>query len=189
MFLFSSFCVYCSLLTFFIFLSPQWFLCGSQLGENEENLCFLCFLFLSIMLCDVLIILLIQVMDNRFQECCLLFNFIVPCVALCTLSSSSYDWFYSEDINKRRPQRNRVFGHFEKAFRIPVQDRSLNYKPTLKLVLVIITLGTFVALFLAPAVYNTELLSNSLSGYVVSAILSCFHFLLPVFSFSVWFSN
>ncbi|PON76307.1 UDP-glucuronate:xylan alpha-glucuronosyltransferase [Parasponia andersonii] len=69
----------------------------------------------------------------------------------------------NEDMNKRRPQRNRVFGHFEKAFRIPVQDRNLNYKPTLKLVLIIISLGTFVTLFLAPAVYNTEHLSNSLS--------------------------
>ncbi|XP_010110482.2 putative UDP-glucuronate:xylan alpha-glucuronosyltransferase 3 [Morus notabilis] len=69
----------------------------------------------------------------------------------------------NEDSNKRRSHRNKVFGHIEKALRIPVQDRNLNYKPTLKLVLVIITLGTFVTLFLSPAIYHTEHLSNSLS--------------------------
>ncbi|KAL5560421.1 hypothetical protein UlMin_036632 [Ulmus minor] len=69
----------------------------------------------------------------------------------------------NEDTSKRRSQRNKVFNHIEKAFRIPVQDRNLNYKPTLKLVLVIIAIGTFVGLYLAPAVYNTEYLSNSIS--------------------------
>ncbi|GMN48383.1 hypothetical protein TIFTF001_017556 [Ficus carica] len=69
----------------------------------------------------------------------------------------------NEDSNKRRSHRNKVFGHIEKALRLPVQDRNLNYKPTLKLVLVIITLFTFVTLFLSPAIYNTEHLSNSLS--------------------------
>lgn len=75
---------------------------------------------------------------------------------------------YSEDANKRRFQRNKVSKDIEKDLHSPVQDRK-NYKPTLKLVLVIITLGTFVALFLSPAVYNTEHLSNSISRYVLSA--------------------
>lgn len=69
---------------------------------------------------------------------------------------------YSEDANKRRLLRNKVFKDIEKDLHSPVHDRK-NYKPTLKLVLVIITLGTFVALFLSPAVYNTEHLSSSIT--------------------------
>uniref|UniRef100_A0A5B7B6K6 Hexosyltransferase n=1 Tax=Davidia involucrata TaxID=16924 RepID=A0A5B7B6K6_DAVIN len=68
----------------------------------------------------------------------------------------------TEDTNKRRFLRSKVNRDGEKSFHIPSQDRNSNCKfPTLKLVLVIIILGTFLTLLHSPAVYNTDHLSNS----------------------------
>ncbi|XP_020426040.1 putative UDP-glucuronate:xylan alpha-glucuronosyltransferase 3 isoform X1 [Prunus persica] len=79
------------------------------------------------------------------------------------LSSSA-----NEDSNKRRPQRNKVLKDIEKVLHVPAQDRNLNCKPTLKLVLVVIILGTFVTLFVSPAVYSTDHQSSSISRRLTS---------------------
>ncbi|KAI3417606.1 Hexosyltransferase [Psidium guajava] len=68
------------------------------------------------------------------------------------LSSPSND-----ETNKRRFQRSKYFKDVEKAFHLPIQARNLNCKiPTLKVVLLIILLGTFLTLYCSPAIYNTD---------------------------------
>ena len=80
-------------------------------------------------------------------------------------------WFgpscYSEESNKRKPQRSKAFKDVARALRISVQDRNLNCKPTLKLVLVVIVLGAFLTFFHSPAIHNTDHLSNSVSRYAL----------------------
>ncbi|KAM1042651.1 hypothetical protein ACFX2A_034806 [Malus domestica] len=68
-----------------------------------------------------------------------------------------------EDTNKRRPQRNKVLKDIEKALHFHAQERALNCKLTLKLVLIILVFGTFMTLFLSSTVYNTDHLSSSVS--------------------------
>ncbi|KAI4307173.1 hypothetical protein L6164_030389 [Bauhinia variegata] len=70
----------------------------------------------------------------------------------------------NEDINKRRSQKSKDFKDVERALHVPIQDRSISCKPTWKLVLVIIILGTLVTIFHSPAVYNTESLSTTITG-------------------------
>ncbi|KAJ7959244.1 Hexosyltransferase [Quillaja saponaria] len=67
----------------------------------------------------------------------------------------------NEDTNKRRTQRSKDLKDVEKAFVVPILDRNINCKPTLKFVLIIIILGTIVTIFHPPAVYNTDHQSNS----------------------------
>ncbi|XP_030522023.1 putative UDP-glucuronate:xylan alpha-glucuronosyltransferase 3 isoform X1 [Rhodamnia argentea] len=68
------------------------------------------------------------------------------------LSSSSND-----ETNKRRFQRSKYFKDVERAFHLPIQARNLNCKiPTLKIVLLVILLGTFLTLYCSPAIYNTD---------------------------------
>ncbi|GAV58824.1 Glyco_transf_8 domain-containing protein [Cephalotus follicularis] len=70
----------------------------------------------------------------------------------------------TEDANNRKFQRNRAFKDVEKALNVPIQYRNLNCKiHTLKVVLVIILLGTFVMLFRSPTVYISDHPSNSAS--------------------------
>ncbi|KAK4276669.1 hypothetical protein QN277_014794 [Acacia crassicarpa] len=69
----------------------------------------------------------------------------------------------NEDTNKRRSQRSRYFKDVEKALHAPFQDRSINCKPTWKVVMVVILLGTLVTIFHPPAIYNTDPLSNSMA--------------------------
>ncbi|XP_057974566.1 putative UDP-glucuronate:xylan alpha-glucuronosyltransferase 3 [Malania oleifera] len=72
-------------------------------------------------------------------------------------SSASFD-----DTDKRRLQRNKDFNDVEKPFHSPSQDRYLNCKfSRLKLVLVIIILGTFLTLLHSPAVYISDNPSSS----------------------------
>ncbi|KAF8026500.1 hypothetical protein BT93_F3091 [Corymbia citriodora subsp. variegata] len=75
------------------------------------------------------------------------------------LSSSSNDETY-----KRRLQRSKYFKDVEKAFYLPIQARNLNCKiSTLKVVLLIILLGTFLTLYCSPAIYNTDHAAGSSS--------------------------
>ncbi|XP_010062155.2 putative UDP-glucuronate:xylan alpha-glucuronosyltransferase 3 isoform X2 [Eucalyptus grandis] len=68
------------------------------------------------------------------------------------LSTSSND-----ETFKRRFQRSKYFKGVEKAFYLPIQARNLNCKiSTLKVVLLIILLGTFLTLYCSPAIYNTD---------------------------------
>ncbi|XP_048130548.1 putative UDP-glucuronate:xylan alpha-glucuronosyltransferase 3 isoform X2 [Rhodamnia argentea] len=68
------------------------------------------------------------------------------------LSFPSYD-----ETNKRRFQRSKYFKDVERAFHLPIQARNLNCKiPTLKIVLLVILLGTFLTLYCSPAIYNTD---------------------------------
>lgn len=71
------------------------------------------------------------------------------------------DFYYigwsSEDVNKRRSFRSRVFRDAEKPFSSFGQDRNTKCKfSALKLVLVIIVFGALLTLLRSPAVYNTE---------------------------------
>ncbi|KAF7816748.1 putative UDP-glucuronate:xylan alpha-glucuronosyltransferase 3 isoform X1 [Senna tora] len=70
----------------------------------------------------------------------------------------------SEETNKRRPQRSKDFKDDEKAWHAPLQDRNINCKPTLKLVMVIVILGTLVTIFYPPSIYDTDHLSKSITG-------------------------
>ncbi|KAK4804229.1 hypothetical protein SAY86_004046 [Trapa natans] len=64
---------------------------------------------------------------------------------------------FNEEMNKRKSQKNKYFKGVEKALRFPIQERSLNCKiPTLKVVLVIIILGTFLSLYRSPRIYDTD---------------------------------
>lgn len=65
-------------------------------------------------------------------------------------------WWSSEETSKRRFQRIRDFKVVERALHIPIRDRVLNCKPSLKLVLVIIVLGTIVTCFHSPAVHISD---------------------------------
>ncbi|XP_030465287.1 putative UDP-glucuronate:xylan alpha-glucuronosyltransferase 3 isoform X1 [Syzygium oleosum] len=68
------------------------------------------------------------------------------------LSSPSND-----EKNKKRFQRSKYFKDVEKALHLPIQARNLKCKiPTLKVVLLIILLGTFLTLYCSPAIYNTD---------------------------------
>ncbi|XP_062159009.1 putative UDP-glucuronate:xylan alpha-glucuronosyltransferase 3 [Alnus glutinosa] len=69
----------------------------------------------------------------------------------------------NEESNKRKPQRSKDFKDVAKALHNSVQDRNLNCKPTLKLVLVIIVLGALVTFFHSPAIHNTDYQSHSVS--------------------------
>ncbi|KAL5779226.1 hypothetical protein ACOSQ2_009963 [Xanthoceras sorbifolium] len=72
--------------------------------------------------------------------------------------------FSNEETNKRKLQRNKVFKDVEKALHVPIQYRNLNCKiPTLKVVLIIILLGSLLTLFRSPAVNIADHPSNSLS--------------------------
>ncbi|XAR62441.1 Glucuronosyltransferase [Bertholletia excelsa] len=67
-----------------------------------------------------------------------------------------------EETNKRRSFRSKVFKDYEKPFHLSSPERNSNCKfSTLKLVLVIIILGTFFILLHSPAVHNTDHPSNS----------------------------
>ncbi|KAG2663202.1 hypothetical protein I3760_16G017000 [Carya illinoinensis] len=66
-----------------------------------------------------------------------------------------------DESNKRKPRKSKDFKDVAKALHISVQDRNLNCKPTLKLVLVIIILGAFATFFHSPSIYNTDHRSNS----------------------------
>ncbi|KAL0556199.1 hypothetical protein IC582_004709 [Cucumis melo] len=63
---------------------------------------------------------------------------------------------FNEETSKRRFQRIRDFKVVERALHIPIRDRVLNCKPSLKLVLVIIVLGTIVTCFHSPAVHISD---------------------------------
>ncbi|XP_052201726.1 putative UDP-glucuronate:xylan alpha-glucuronosyltransferase 3 isoform X1 [Diospyros lotus] len=63
----------------------------------------------------------------------------------------------NEDTNKRRSLKSRVLKDSDKPFHGSGQDRNLNCKfPTLKLVLVIIVLGTFSTLLHSPSVHIAD---------------------------------
>ncbi|XP_056164311.1 putative UDP-glucuronate:xylan alpha-glucuronosyltransferase 3 isoform X2 [Syzygium oleosum] len=63
----------------------------------------------------------------------------------------------SDEKNKKRFQRSKYFKDVEKALHLPIQARNLKCKiPTLKVVLLIILLGTFLTLYCSPAIYNTD---------------------------------
>ncbi|KAJ4700888.1 Hexosyltransferase [Melia azedarach] len=71
---------------------------------------------------------------------------------------------FNEETNKRRFQRNKYFKDVEKALHVPIQCRNLNCKrSTLKVVLVIILLGSLLTLFRSPAVHIADHPSNSAS--------------------------
>ncbi|XP_022141559.1 putative UDP-glucuronate:xylan alpha-glucuronosyltransferase 3 isoform X2 [Momordica charantia] len=57
----------------------------------------------------------------------------------------------NEETSKKRFQRIK-----ERALHIPIRDRILNCKPSLKLVLVIVVLGTIVTFFHSPAVHISD---------------------------------
>jgi hypothetical protein len=80
--------------------------------------------------------------------------------------------WYSEESNKRKLQRSRDFKDVAKALHSSVQDRNLNCKPTLKLVLVIIVLGALVTFFHSPAIYNTDYRTHYVSRYVLLTLVS-----------------
>ncbi|KAI4337920.1 hypothetical protein L6164_016283 [Bauhinia variegata] len=67
----------------------------------------------------------------------------------------------NEDTNKRRSQKSKDFKDVEKALHVSIQERSC--KPTWKLVLVIIILGTLVTILHPPAVYNTDNFSSTVA--------------------------
>ncbi|XP_031265943.1 putative UDP-glucuronate:xylan alpha-glucuronosyltransferase 3 [Pistacia vera] len=69
-----------------------------------------------------------------------------------------------EEANKRRSQRYRVFRNVEKALHVPIQYRNLNCKKSsLKVLLVIISLGTLFTLFRSPAVHIADHPSSAAS--------------------------
>ncbi|GAB4845111.1 Putative UDP-glucuronate:xylan alpha-glucuronosyltransferase 3 [Ancistrocladus abbreviatus] len=73
--------------------------------------------------------------------------------------------FSTEDPNKRRLQRNKDFKDVEKASHTPYQDKNFSCKfSMLKIVLVIIAIGTLLTLLHSPAVNNTD--SSSQHGFV-----------------------
>lgn len=92
---------------------------------------------------------------------------IHQCAHVCSCQSLFFFSFSSEDCNRRRPQRNKDF-----------KDRNL--KPTLKLVLAVIILGTFLTLFFSPGVYHSDHQSRSVSQYVPIGSSPCFYLLVMV---------
>ena len=123
----------------------------------------------------------------QYHELCC--GYLNCCHSYCCLLGSLHllfvhalIWFEpwcSEESNKRKLQRSKNFKDVARALRISVQDRNLNCKPTLKLVLVIIILGAFLTFFHSPAIYNTDHPSNSVSRY---ALLTLFSLLTTMFS-------
>lgn len=106
--------------------------------------------------------------------------------------SCSYESLcFSDDSNKRRPQRIKDFKDIEKFLHVPVQDRTLNCKPTLKLVLAVILLGTFLTLIFTPGVYHSDDKSRSVSQYISISSSPCFyllfysHFLASIYTSSL----
>lgn len=84
-----------------------------------------------------------------------------------------------EEANKRKSQKNRVFRDVEKALHVPIQYRNLNCKiPTLKVILVVILLGSLFTLFRSPVVHIADHPSHSgcvlLLIALVNAIFVCF---------------
>ncbi|KAK0577201.1 hypothetical protein LWI29_029525 [Acer saccharum] len=72
--------------------------------------------------------------------------------------------FSNEETSKRKFQRNKVFKDVEKALHVPIQYRNLNCKiPTLKVVMIIILLGSLLTLFRYPAVNIADHPSSSSS--------------------------
>ncbi|KAL6214006.1 hypothetical protein ACLB2K_013444 [Fragaria x ananassa] len=67
----------------------------------------------------------------------------------------------ASDDAKRRPLRNKVVKDVEKSLTAPAQDRSLNCKPTLKLVLAVIIVGTFATFLFSPVVHIVDHRSSS----------------------------
>ncbi|KAL6209271.1 hypothetical protein ACLB2K_020213 [Fragaria x ananassa] len=67
----------------------------------------------------------------------------------------------ASDDAKRRPPRNKVVKDVEKSLTAPAQDRSLNCKPTLKLVLAVIIVGTFATFLFSPVVHIVDHRSSS----------------------------
>ncbi|XP_030465288.1 putative UDP-glucuronate:xylan alpha-glucuronosyltransferase 3 isoform X3 [Syzygium oleosum] len=72
-------------------------------------------------------------------------------------SVSCLSFLSHDEKNKKRFQRSKYFKDVEKALHLPIQARNLKCKiPTLKVVLLIILLGTFLTLYCSPAIYNTD---------------------------------
>ncbi|KAI4389172.1 hypothetical protein MLD38_001427 [Melastoma candidum] len=70
------------------------------------------------------------------------------------------------ETSKRRFQRSKYFRNVEKAFPFSVQERNFNCRiPTLRIVLIIIVIGTFVTLYRSPAIYGIEHPSGSRSRH------------------------
>ncbi|KAL6211211.1 hypothetical protein ACLB2K_016438 [Fragaria x ananassa] len=67
----------------------------------------------------------------------------------------------ASDDAKRRPPRNKVVKDVEKSLTAPAHDRSLNCKPTLKLVLAVIIVGTFATFLFSPVVHIVDHRSSS----------------------------
>ena len=83
----------------------------------------------------------------------------------------------SEDSSRRRSLRDRDVRDVEKGFHVPFQYRNFNCKiSTLKLVLIVISLGTLITLFCSPTVYVADHPSPPHSRY----------HLFPNFSFSLF---
>lgn len=80
--------------------------------------------------------------------------------------------FCFSDDAKRRPPRNKVVKDVEKSLTAPAQDRSLNCKPTLKLVLAVIIVGTFATFLFSPVIHIVDHRSSSESRYVPIGRLS-----------------
>ncbi|KAE8684382.1 UDP-glucuronate:xylan alpha-glucuronosyltransferase 1 [Hibiscus syriacus] len=79
----------------------------------------------------------------------------------------------AEETNRRGFQRKKVFRDVEKALHVPIRYRNWNCKiSTLKVVLVILFVGSLITLLRSPAVYISDLPSNLASrhGFIDKSI-------------------